>query len=124
MRIFKFPKSRRILRSVDFQKIRENGEFVQNRYFKLAFKKNENSDSATRLGIIVTKKFGCSVKRSRAKRLIRESFRLVAPSVMNGYDLALIVRQGAEKLNLIDFDNNFKDLLKETGLLPKNYLDV
>ena len=43
-----------------------------------------------RLGITVSVKLGCAVKRNRARRRLRELFRLAQPGMKQGYDVILV----------------------------------
>ncbi len=47
-----------------------------------------------RLGISVGRKFGSSPRRNRAKRLLREAFRLERANLPNGLDLVVVPRVG------------------------------
>ena len=50
-----------------------------------------NQLTVTRLGIAATRKFGGSVQRNRAKRLIREMFR--RNKIAGGYDIVVIPKR-------------------------------
>lgn len=58
--------------------------------------------TASRLGLVVTKKVGSSPERNRIKRLCRECFRLWPDLVPPGIDLVVIARDGAAELVLAD----------------------
>lgn len=49
-----------------------------------------------RLGIVTSKKIGCAVKRSRARRVIREAFRRIEPEIRQKtdkrYDFIVVAR--------------------------------
>ena len=59
-----------------------------------------------RLGITASKKLGCAVIRNRAKRRIREIFRILLPQLRDGIDVCVVARG-----RLIDSD--FEVLLKD-----------
>ncbi len=48
------------------------------------------------MGIVTSKKIGCAVKRSRARRVIREAFRLIEPQLRQKtdkrYDFIIVAR--------------------------------
>ncbi len=117
MSSYNFTKQMRILKKGEFAFLKENGHSVQNRYFKMIYMNRNADDEITRLGIIATRKYGKAVKRNRAKRLLRESFRLLFPKLSVGFDLVIIIRMGAEILNFQTFNYFFKALLKESGIL-------
>lgn len=45
-----------------------------------------------RVGITASKKIGNAVKRNRARRLLRESIRVLYPQLKPGYDFVLVSR--------------------------------
>ena len=54
-----------------------------------------------RLGITVTKKVGCAVKRNRARRLIHEALRTMDIECVN-YHIVVVAHQGILKLKMQD----------------------
>ena len=46
----------------------------------------------TRIGITTSKKVGGAVQRNRARRVIREAYRHLSPSVLPGFDLVFVAR--------------------------------
>jgi ribonuclease P protein component len=71
----------------DFQQVYQRGILVQNYYFNLY--SYENGLGENRLGIIASKKIGTAVKRNRAKRLLREAYRLLEKNCRKGFDLVI-----------------------------------
>ena len=67
-----------------------------------------------RVGITVSTKLGSAVKRNRARRRLRELFRLAQPEMKQGYDVILVARTRAvtiphQKLKA-DFDRAMEQL--------------
>ena len=52
----------------------------------------KNNQNENRLGITAGKKVGGAVQRNRAKRRIRELFRISADNLKNGYDFCIVAR--------------------------------
>lgn len=71
---FSFPKEDRLLKPEEFSRVRRGGKRLSTRSFTLYLA--PNGLGRTRLGLSVSAKTGKAVKRNRAKRLIREFFRL------------------------------------------------
>jgi ribonuclease P protein component len=69
----RFPKSRRIRRRGEFQRVFDLSHRTKGRYFTLLMA--PNTAGTARLGIVASRKLGDAVRRNRAKRLIREIFR-------------------------------------------------
>lgn len=73
----------------------------------------ENGLSFNRIGISVSKKVGNSVVRHRAKRLIKESYRLNTPTLSKGYDLVFIARVRINAAEYAEVEKSVKRLLKD-----------
>ena len=84
-----------------FSKVFRNGRYVSNNYLTVYVLRNYNKNAASKLGISVSPKNGCAVKRNRAKRVIREAFAVLYGRLPPGY---LIVVSGRKPC----FDKNNK----------------
>ena len=80
----RFPPELRINSSFDFSAARK-GEKLESRSFFLYA--SENLLDKTRLGLIVSRKVGNSVKRNRVKRILREAFKNCFLVLNNEIDL-------------------------------------
>ena len=86
-----FDKSRRLRRRAEFQKVFDSGQRIRGRFLTLLVANSQASTS--RLGIVASRKLGDSVRRNRAKRLIREVFRHnPQPDGSSGVDVVVIPR--------------------------------
>ena len=74
-----------------FRKIYSKGTSYVNKY--LAVYVLPSKDGVSRLGITVSKKLGCAVIRNRAKRLIRESYRINEENISGGYNIVVVARK-------------------------------
>ncbi|MCR5034452.1 MAG: ribonuclease P protein component [Clostridia bacterium] len=74
----------------DFNAIYKAGRSVPDRYVVLFYR--ENDLPYNRTAFLASKKVGNSVQRNRAKRLMKESYRLHREELRTGYDLIFIAR--------------------------------
>ena len=72
-----------------------------------------------RLGITVSTKLGCAVKRNRARRRLRELFRLAQPEMKQGYDVVIVARTRAVTLAHKKLQADFDRALEQLSLWQK-----
>lgn len=70
-----------------------------------------------RIGITVGKKVGNAVKRNRARRVIRESFRAIAPFVKPGNDFVFVARTKSAYVKSTEVLREMEKQLKKAGVL-------
>lgn len=90
----RFRKLSHLRKHEDFQHIFEVGNQSFGKYITLWVNKESNSNH--RIGVVATKRtFHDAVQRNRAKRLIRESFRLLQPQLIRSkpWDIVVIARR-------------------------------
>jgi ribonuclease P protein component len=85
----------RLSRSRDFDAVYRRGRSVSSRYLVLHwFPREDAADDAPRLGLAVPRSVGRAVVRNRVKRLLREAWRELLPTVPAGNDYVLAARPG------------------------------
>lgn len=73
--------------------------------------------STSRVGIITTRKLGNSVIRGRARRLLREAFRLHRHWLITPIQAVLVARKGIVGLSQQEVNRDYLDALKKAGLI-------
>jgi len=93
---FGFPKTARILRTVDFRKTYNEGKRFTGRCFAaFCLRVQRDRDQGPRLGFTVPRAFGKAVLRNRVKRRIREALRMRLPEVAPEWDIVINPRRPA-----------------------------
>ena len=88
----------------DFNAVYKAGKSVPDRYIVLFYKKNDLPYSRT--AFLASKKVGNSIQRNRAKRLMKESYRLNAHRFYEGYDFIFIARNTINGRKLKDVEKS------------------
>jgi ribonuclease P protein component len=85
----------RLSRSRDFDDVYRRGTSASTRYLVLHwFPREEDRDGEPRLGLAVPRSVGSAVVRNRMKRLLREVWKELLPTIPAGHDYVLVARPG------------------------------
>ena len=109
-------RASRIKQSRDFARLKQAGQRAVNGCL-IANWLRLPGGSASRLGVVVSRKVGGSVVRSRVKRLLRESFRLHQHELAEPLDIVLVARPSIAGRALADVEKDFLGTLRRAGLL-------
>lgn len=111
----RLPRDRRLITSADFLKIKEKGQ----RLVIGAIIANwlPNNLDRSRLGVITPAKIGRAHDRSRARRLLRESFRLHQHDLAGPLDIVLVARNSIAGKTFQEVEQNFLAILNRAKLL-------
>jgi ribonuclease P protein component len=113
-----FPRSSRLKQRGDFVRARTEGLRLVCGCL-IANVRPRASGVGSRLGVVTSKKIGGAVQRSRARRLMRESFRLHQHDLRQPVDLVLIARPSIAGKPLAQVERDFLRVLKQ-GRLEKS----
>lgn len=95
------------------------GRSTANRHLVLYSFPNPTSQRP-RLGLSVSRKVGGAVERNKVKRLLRESFARVEPTLREGQDVVVVARPSvaelAEREGLVGVDAALEELIAKGGL--------
>lgn len=103
-----FRPCERIRRRAEFQLVYDQGLRVNSRYSTIFLL--PNTLATGRLGIAATRKLGGAVQRNRAKRLIREVFRL--NKIASGFDIVVVPKRDLINANLSVLEADYRTLVE------------
>ena len=106
----------RIKQNRDFARLRLQGERLAHGCL-VANWLRLSSDLPSRLGVITSGKIGNAVVRTRARRLLREVFRLHQHELKQPVDLVLVARQSLPSKKFGQVETDFLQTLRKAGLL-------
>ena len=101
----------------DFRRIYNRGRSAVTPFLVLYCRPNGRSHN--RLGVTVSTRIGCAVVRNRARRRLREVFRLAAPGLKQGYDVVLVARARTAEAPYRRLTAAFDRACREVGLVEK-----
>ena len=104
-------------RKKDFDRLYKRGKSFGSRYVVLFFIKNDFP--YTRRAFLASKKVGNSVRRNRARRLMKESHRKFRGNIKEGYDILFIARNNVNGSKCQDVEKSIKEVLSRAKLLNK-----
>lgn len=79
----------------------------------------KNRSGKSRLGLTTGKKVGNAVCRNRARRLMKEAYRLLEPKIKSGFDVVLVARVKTVHADEKKVEQALCSALFELGLLEE-----
>ena len=106
----------RIKQSRDFARLRLEGQRLALGCLVANWRPRPN-DSHSRLGVVTSGRIGNAVVRSRARRLLREVFRVHQRELAQPVDLVLVARPSLVNKAFVQVEKDFLTTLRKARLL-------
>ncbi|MCF0154399.1 MAG: ribonuclease P protein component [Veillonella sp.] len=108
-------KARRIQKNSDYRLVYKHGKYEVGRLcvvYRMPVAKQK-----TRIGFVTGKKVGCAVERNRARRLMKEVYRLHQHEIREGYSIVIVGRAGLSKADYQRAEKELMYLFRKSKLL-------
>ena len=116
---FRYPKGARLKKAWQFDYLFRTGRRIRGELVRLLF--ITSPDGTTQLGVAVGKRQGNSPKRSRGRRILKESFRRLLPWVKDGYWVVCTPRTEALGISARKAYQDISSLMFRAGLLNEDW---
>ena len=80
----------------------------------------KNKRDYNRIGITASKKIGNAVVRNRARRVVKESYRLLEPGLKTGFDIVFICRSKTAEVKMQDVKKEMQRQLTQLEIKYEN----
>jgi ribonuclease P protein component len=115
-----FPASARLKRRADYQKVYKHGVRVTGRHVVLFLLQSREHEG--RFGVTASRRIGGAVARSRAKRRLRELYRLQLRDGAGGaHDIVANARRSSATAPWSELEEDFKRCLRRGRLLTAGH---
>ena len=108
-------KTNILRKQIDFKRVYNKGKSQGSKYLVVLFREKRDEDN--RVAFVASKKVGNSVKRNRARRLLREAYREIEGQLKGGYDIVFVARKDIEDAKEPEVLISMKGALKKCDLL-------
>ena len=112
----RFARAQRLKLGRDFARTRQEGQRVVLGCL-IANWRRLPAEATPRLGVVTSKKIGGAVVRNRARRLLREAFRVHQHELTQPVDLVLVARASIAGRGLAEVEKDFLAAMRRAGLL-------
>jgi len=114
----RLPQSMRLTHRPDFTELKQQGQRLAAGCL-IANWTISPAGSGSRLGVITSRKLGSAVTRSRARRLLRETFRLHQHALRQPVRMVLVARSSILGKQRADVERDFLSALRKAKLLKE-----
>ena len=111
-----FSRAQRLKQGRDFARVRGEGQRTVLGCL-IANWRRLPAGATTRLGVVTSRKVGGAVVRNRARRLMREVFRLHQRELAEPVDLVLVARPSIVGRGLDEVEKDFIAVMRRAGML-------
>ena len=101
-----------------FRQLYTKGKTLQSPLLVVAYRKTKSG--RIRMGITASKKIGNAVARNRARRVIKEAYRLLEDQLIPGWDLVFIARSKTTRVKMQAVQREMHRQLIHAGMIPTN----
>ena len=110
------PKAARLTRRAEFAAVREQGQAQHGNFMVLGTWQTSSPEPA-RLGVVTSRRVGTAVERNRARRRLREIFRLHRGLLPSGLWVVVIPRRAAVRATFAALAEEWRALMARAGYL-------
>jgi ribonuclease P protein component len=104
-----FSREMRLTRKTEFQRAFLDGRRLSSHHFTIVVRKNDLCHA--RLGIAVSRRIACAVRRNRIRRLIRETFRTDPRWRSLHADTVVVVKRLPQRMDYKTISQELKALM-------------
>jgi len=119
-RRFRFPATRRLKRSRDFERVRKEGRTVRGALLTLGVLRLEE-EGGFKVGIVTSRRLGGAVVRNRVRRRLREIVRRRQHEIVAGVWLVAIARPPAAGATSAMLEKEWQRLAQRAAVLADSY---
>ena len=113
----RFPKSARLYRAPEFQRLKRDGLSFHGKFMVLGILTNVPGCDLARIGIITSRRVGGAVVRNRVRRQLREIFRPARPGLVCGLWLVVVARPHAARASFQELQDEWWKLARRGGIV-------
>ena len=111
-------KRERLQHGVDFRRARAEGRRLTGRLMLLNVLRAEDLPGR-RLGVVTSRQLGGAVVRNRARRIVREAWRLMKEQLVEPCDVVVVARRGMTGCSMQDVQEELLRLLNVADAVKK-----